>query len=231
MNDQRPDMNRREFLFGLAGSLLSFIPSRLFFASERITSRTSLVFHDVYFKHDTGPFHSESPERLNAIVNGLRESQLFPILQETHPEVAAVEWIREVHSNTYIATVRRDSVSGAEYLSTQSGNTVICKDSYEVALWAVGGLLSACDEVVSGKAKNAFCAIRPPGHHASQERGMGYCLFNNVAIAARYLQKRHKLEKVLIIDWDVHHGNGTQDIFYKDGSVFFFSTHRRDRYG
>jgi acetoin utilization deacetylase AcuC-like enzyme len=79
---------------------------------------------------------------------------------------------------------------------------------------------------MSGKAKNAFCAIRPPGHHASRDRGMGYCLFNNVAIAARYLQKKHKIEKVLIIDWDVHHGNGTQDIFFEDGSVFFFSTHQ-----
>jgi acetoin utilization deacetylase AcuC-like enzyme len=180
----------------------------------------------VYFKHDTGPFHSESPERLNAILDGLRENRLLSALEKTHPRAAAMEWIRQVHSDEYIDTVRRDVENGEEYLSTQSGNTVICKDSYEVALWAVGGLLSACDAVVSGRARNAFCAIRPPGHHASQDRGMGYCLFNNVAIAARYLQKKHKLQNVLIVDWDVHHGNGSQDIFFNDGSVFFFSTHQ-----
>jgi len=225
MNNNRPVMKRREFLFGL-GSLLSFIPVKPFFAYETIGSGTSLVFHDVYFKHDTGPFHSESPERLNAILNGLRENRLLSVLQETRPRAASLEWVRQVHSDAYIDIVRRDVESGEEYLSTQSGNTVICKDSYEVALWAVGGLLSACDAVVSGRAKNAFCAIRPPGHHASQDQGMGYCLFNNVAIAARYLQKKHKLEKVLIVDWDVHHGNGTQDIFFKDNSVFFFSTHQ-----
>jgi acetoin utilization deacetylase AcuC-like enzyme len=226
MNSFRPVLNRREFLFGLAGSFLSFIPSKPSSANETIASGTSLVLHDIYFKHDTGPFHSESPGRLKAIFDALRENRLLPALQETQPEAAPMEWIREVHSNTYIEIVRRDSESGAEYLSTHSGNTVICKDSYKVALWAVGGLLSACDAVMSGKAKNAFCAIRPPGHHASRDRGMGYCLFNNVAIAARYLQKKHKIEKVLIIDWDVHHGNGTQDIFFEDGSVFFFSTHQ-----
>lgn len=226
MNNNRPVVKRREFLFGLGGSLLSFIAAKPFVEYKTIASGTSLVFHDVYFKHDTGSFHSESPERLNAILNGLRENRLLSVLQETHPRAAALEWIRLAHSDAYIDIVRRDTESGEEYLSTQSGNTAICKDSYEVALWAVGGLLSACDEVVSGRAKNAFCAIRPPGHHASQSRGMGYCLFNNVAIAARYLQKKHKMEKVLIVDWDVHHGNGTQDIFFKDGSVFFFSTHQ-----
>ncbi len=225
MNTQRA-MHRREFLFGLAGALLSFLHSKPLFAKETIASRTALVFHDIYFEHDTGVFHSESPERLNAILNGLRESQLLPALQEIRPEASAREWIRLVHSDAYIDTVRRDSESGAEYLSTQSGNTVICKNSYEVALWAVGGILSACDAVIAGKATNAFCVLRPPGHHASRDRGMGYCLFNNVAIAARYLQKKHKLEKVLIIDWDVHHGNGTQDIFFEDGSVFFASTHQ-----
>jgi len=212
-------------LFGL-GSLLGYIPVKHFFAYETTASGTSLVFNEVYFKHDTGLFHPESPERLKAILNGLRENRLLSVLQETHPRAASLEWVRQVHSDAYIDTVRRDSESGAEHLSTQSGNTVICKDSYEVALWAVGGLLSACDAVVSGRAKNAFCAIRPPGHHASQDRGMGFCLFNNVAIAARYLQKKHKLGKVLIVDWDVHHGNGTQDIFFKDGSVFFCSTHQ-----
>jgi acetoin utilization deacetylase AcuC-like enzyme len=95
-----------------------------------------------------------------------------------------------------------------------------------VALLAAGGVLAAVDAVVAGRAGNAFCAVRPPGHHARPAQGMGFCIFNNVAIAARYAQKKHQIGKVLIVDWDVHHGNGTQDIFYEDGSVFYFSTHQ-----
>lgn len=219
-------LKRREFLYGLGGVLLNLFCSKSLSSQEKITSRTAVLLHDVYLRHDTGDFHSESPERLNAISGGLSENQLLPLLQRVHPRSVALEWVRLVHSDEYIDIVRQDVESGKPYLSTRSGNTAICKDSYEVALWAVGGLLSACDSVVSGEARNVFCAIRPPGHHASQSRGMGYCLFNNVAIAARYLQKKHKLEKVLIVDWDVHHGNGTQDIFFEDGSVFFFSTHQ-----
>jgi acetoin utilization deacetylase AcuC-like enzyme len=219
-------LKRREFLYGLGGVLLNLLCSKSLSSQDKTTSRTALIFHDVYLKHDTGEFHSESPARLKAISEGLNENQLLPLLQRVHPRPAALEWIRLVHREEYIDIVRRDVESGKQYLSTRSGNTAICKDSYEVALWAVGGLLSACDSVVSGGARNTFCAIRPPGHHASQSRGMGFCLFNNVAIAARYLQKKHKLEKVLIVDWDVHHGNGTQDIFFEDGSVFFFSTHQ-----
>jgi acetoin utilization deacetylase AcuC-like enzyme len=101
----------------------------------------------------------------------------------------------------------------------------ICARSYEVARAAVGGVLAACDAVVRGDVRNAFCAIRPPGHHALRDKAMGFCLFNNVAIAARYLQKKHGMSKILIVDWDVHHGNGTQDAFYEDGSVMYFSTH------
>jgi acetoin utilization deacetylase AcuC-like enzyme len=137
-----------------------------------------------------------------------------------------MHWIEKVHQQDYIEIVRQDVKSGARFLSTKSGNTAICPESFEVALWAVGGILKACDAVMSGDVKNAFCAVRPPGHHATPDRGMGYCLFNNVAIAARYLQEKHNLEKILIVDWDVHHGNGTQDVFYEDGSVFFFSTHQ-----
>lgn len=219
-------LKRREFLYGLGGVLLNLFCSKSLSSQEKTTSRTAVLLHDVYLRHDTGDFHSESPERLKAISGGLSENQLLPLLQRVQPRSVALEWVRLVHSDEYIDIVRQDVESGKQYLSTRSGNTAICKDSYEVALWAVGGLLSACDAVVSGEARNAFCAIRPPGHHASQIRGMGYCLFNNVAIAARYLQKKHKLEKVLIVDWDVHHGNGTQDIFFEDGSVFFFSTHQ-----
>ena len=132
------------------------------------------------------------------------------------------------HTRDYIAIVKRDVRAGARDLST--GDTALGARSLDVALDAVGGVLSAVDIVVGRKAKNAFCAVRPPGHHASAVRGMGFCIFNNVAVAARYAQKKHGLKRVLIADWDVHHGNGTQDIFYNDGSVFFFSTHQAPWY-
>ncbi|MBN1224844.1 MAG: histone deacetylase [Candidatus Aminicenantes bacterium] len=224
--EQNPLLGRRDFLNFLGCAAIS----PLFHLSSKQKdlqgSKTALVYSDIYFKHDTGEFHSESPQRLTAIYEGLKKNRLLSSLQVTRPEKAALEWILEVHEKPYMDIVLRDVESGARNLSTQSGNTVICKDSFDVALWSAGGVLTACDAVVSGKVKNAFCAVRPPGHHASSRRGMGYCLFNNVAVAARYLQKKHQLEKVLIMDWDVHHGNGTQDVFYEDDSVFFFSTHQ-----
>ena len=111
-----------------------------------------------------------------------------------------------------------------------TGDTTVGPRSLEVALMAAGGVLNAVDAVMSRKAANAFCVVRPPGHHARPVQGMGFCIFNNVAIAARYAQRKHGVERVLIVDWDVHHGNGTQDIFYTDGSVFFFSTHQSPWY-
>ena len=128
------------------------------------------------------------------------------------------------HSRQYIAIARRDVDSGAHALST--GDTDINRRSFEVALHAAGTCLNAVDLVFQKKAANAFCVVRPPGHHAGPARGMGFCLFNNIAIAARYAQRRYGIERVAIADWDVHHGNGTQDIFYTDPSVFFFSTHQ-----
>jgi acetoin utilization deacetylase AcuC-like enzyme len=124
--------------------------------------------------------------------------------------------------------VEREVMTGFHELST--GDTIISPRSLDAALRATGGALNAVDAVMSGKAKNAFCIVRPPGHHATAIRGMGFCLFDNIAIAARYAQKKHGVDRVLIADWDVHHGNGTQDIFYSDGSVFFFSTHQHPWY-
>jgi acetoin utilization deacetylase AcuC-like enzyme len=218
--------NRREFLHYAGSTALALMIPEFLSAEKKAPSKTSFLYHNIYLKHDTGEFHYETPERLKAILAKIREAKLLPSLQNLAPRKVSLEWIETVHQREYIEIVRRDVESGAQYLSTQSGNTVICMDSFEVALWAVGGALTACDAVIEGKTRNVFCAIRPPGHHATPNRGMGYCLFNNVAIAARYLQKRYKIGKVLIIDWDVHHGNGTQEIFYEDGSVFFFSTHQ-----
>jgi acetoin utilization deacetylase AcuC-like enzyme len=135
-----------------------------------------------------------------------------------------------VHDRAYIDLVTREltNVTGAKELST--GDTEVTADSLAAARAAVGGVLNAVDSVMSGRSKNAFCAVRPPGHHATRNRGMGFCIFNNVAIAARYLQKMHGIRRVLIVDFDYHHGNGTQDIFYEDDSVFYFSTHHYGAY-
>jgi len=127
-----------------------------------------------------------------------------------------------------VQTVRDEIQAGRRNLST--GDTTLCKDTLTAALLAAGGVMAAVDAVVAGEVKNAFCVVRPPGHHAGPGKGMGFCVFNNLAIATRYAQKRHKLAKVLIADWDVHHGNGTQDVFYEDPSVLFFSTHQSPWY-
>jgi acetoin utilization deacetylase AcuC-like enzyme len=132
------------------------------------------------------------------------------------------------HTRSYLDTAKRDVAEGRDDLST--GDTTICPRSLDVALRAVGGVMNAVDLVMTGKLHNAFCAVRPPGHHARPAQGMGFCLFNNIAIGARHAQKKHGAEKVLIVDWDVHHGNGTQDIFYEDGSVLFCSTHQSPWY-
>ncbi|HLJ48000.1 MAG TPA: histone deacetylase [Bryobacteraceae bacterium] len=181
---------------------------------------TALLADPVYKEHYTGPGHPERPERFDAVVTALQGLPLAHV--ESRP--ATIDEITLCHSPRYVQTVQRDVASGYGTLST--GDTTISAGSAEVALRAVGGVLNAVDAVMSRGASNAFCVVRPPGHHATPDRGMGFCIFNNVAIGARYAQKKHGAERVLIVDWDVHHGNGTQDIFYGDGSVLFFSTHQ-----
>jgi len=186
--------------------------------------RTAILYTHVFKQHDTGPSHPESPERCDAVMRGLEHAGLRQRLLALAPRMAGDEEVLACHTGSYLRTVRHDIASGAENLST--GDTAIGERSLTVALQAAGGVLGAVDAVVARRAKNAFCVVRPPGHHATPDRGMGFCIFNNVALAARYAQRKHGIEKVLIVDWDVHHGNGTQEIFYADPSVFYFSTHQ-----
>jgi acetoin utilization deacetylase AcuC-like enzyme len=154
----------------------------------------------------------------------LRQAGLLDRLVHVDRRATTEEELLLCHTPEYLRTAKHDVLSGRPSLST--GDTDITPNSWDVAAQAAGGVLNAVDAVVTGTARNAFCAVRPPGHHASAGRGMGFCFFNNAALAARYAQRRHDLERVLIVDWDVHHGNGTQDIFYSDPSVFCFSTHQ-----
>ncbi|MFC1553515.1 histone deacetylase [candidate division KSB1 bacterium] len=189
---------------------------------------TCYLNDEIFLKHDTGAGHPENPERLSYIDKKLKDAQFFDDLELISPAEADLKHIELVHPVSYIEIVKNECEAGYSQLST--GDTVICRDSYNIARNAVGGVLNAVDMVMTGKVKNAFCAVRPPGHHASQERGMGFCVFNNIAVAARYAQNNYGIERVMIVDWDVHHGNGTQDIFYSDGSVFFMSTHQSPLY-
>lgn len=189
---------------------------------------TALLLDPIYQQHDPGAGHPESVQRHVAVTQALTQAGLVGKTLAVVPRVATVEEIALCHDRGYIATARKDVEDGLEDLST--GDTAICARSYDVATQAVGGVLNAVDAVFSGKATNAFCAVRPPGHHARPAQGMGFCLFNNIAIAARHAQTKHGAQKVVIVDWDVHHGNGTQDIFYEDDSVLFFSTHQSPLY-
>jgi acetoin utilization deacetylase AcuC-like enzyme len=193
--------------------------------------RTGLVFDDIYLRHLAGNTgHPERPERLLAIREGLENSGQLKALYRIAPRRATEDELALVHDRSYLELVRRElsNLKGVRELST--GDTLASPDSFEVAHFAAGGVLNATDAVMAGTVRNAFCAVRPPGHHATPTRGMGFCIYNNVAIAARYLQKVHGVLRVLIVDWDYHHGNGTQDTFYDDPSVFYFSTHHYGAY-
>jgi acetoin utilization deacetylase AcuC-like enzyme len=185
---------------------------------------TGLLADSVTKEHNTGRGHPERAERFDAAFSAVKDLDLAPI----EARVANEDEVALCHSREYVRLVEREVITGFHELST--GDTIICPRSLDAALRATGGVLNAVDAVIAKRVRNAFCIVRPPGHHATPTRGMGFCLFNNIAIGARYAQRKHGVGRVLIADWDVHHGNGTQDIFYTDGSVFFFSTHQHPWY-
>jgi acetoin utilization deacetylase AcuC-like enzyme len=186
--------------------------------------RTGFLYDERYLLHDTGLGHPESPDRLKAIYQGIKDAGLLPKLTIIQARRADLKWIETVHSKNYIERFEAACRSGdsmLDYPDNQMGT-----DTFETALLAVGGVLDAAGRVMTGKLDNVFCAVRPPGHHAEYDHAMGFCYFNNVAIAARYLQLEWGIQRVGIIDIDVHHGNGTQHIFEEDPDVFYYSIHQ-----
>ncbi|HET9215433.1 MAG TPA: histone deacetylase [Terriglobia bacterium] len=193
-------------------------------------TQTGLLFDDVYLRHLAGVDHPERPERLTAIWAGLEQAGLIKDLIRIAPRRVTTEELLLVHSQEYIDLVRRELANLKAPGELSTGDTAISPGSFETAQFAAGGVLNAVEAVMTRKTRNAFCAVRPPGHHATPSRGMGFCIYNHVAIAARYAQKMHGVRRVLIVDWDYHHGNGTQDIFYEDESVLVFDTHHYGAY-
>jgi acetoin utilization deacetylase AcuC-like enzyme len=189
---------------------------------------TGLVCDPAFRRHDTGAFHPERPARMDAVLQGLHLAGLLSGIRLIAPRPASDEELLRVHTPAYLAQVQADLAAGRHELST--GDTAIGPESERIARLAAGGTLAAVEAVMAGQVANAFAVVRPPGHHANAERGMGFCLYNNVAVAARHLQAVHGLQRVLIADWDVHHGNGSEAIFLADPSVLFCSTHQAPHY-
>jgi acetoin utilization deacetylase AcuC-like enzyme len=183
----------------------------------------TLLYSDpLFLKHDTGR-HPERPERLRSIIAGLEKAGIVKKCKAGAYKPLDEDTVARIHSAKQITQVKQLAAHGGGFVDA---DTIVSADSFKVALAAAGACVAAVDAVVKGTDKNALCLVRPPGHHATPVRSMGFCLFNNVAVAARHARNTHELSKVLIVDWDVHHGNGTQDIFYEDPEVVFYSIHR-----
>ena len=183
---------------------------------------TAVVVDREYLKHVPGAGHPERPERIQVLLDlaANLDPKRYTLLP---PRSASREDIARVHGPDHVRLVESTSKVNGFALD---GDTITCRDSFAVALLAAGGFLTALDAIAAGENANAFVMARPPGHHALPDRAMGFCLFNTIAIGAEYLKQRYHAKRIMIVDWDVHHGNGTQDIFYQDPSVMFLSTHQ-----
>ncbi len=192
---------------------------------------TLLVTHPCFVLHDTGPGHPERPDRMRAIDKVMAHDHFKGLTRMDAPLREDVEdVIAYAHPRDYIETIKDSRPGQGDDSVHLDPDTVLSPGSWEPALRAVGAGLMAVDKVVSGEVSNAFCQVRPCGHHAETARAMGFCFFNNVAVAAQYARKKHGLERVAVVDWDVHHGNGTQDIFWAQKDLYFASTHQMPLY-
>ncbi len=187
---------------------------------------TLLLSHPTCHRHEM-PGSPETPSRLDAIEQALQSSQFSLLKREDCPN-ADPEQIARAHTQAYVEAIQKHTPDSGDFWITD--DTSLCPHSYDAAQKAAGGAVRAVDAIMSGEAKNAFCAIRPPGHHAEKQRAMGFCLFNNAAIAAHHARDTHGLERIAVIDFDVHHGNGTQDIFWQEPDFFYGSTHQMPLY-
>ncbi len=186
--------------------------------------KTGFLYDEAYLLHDTGSYHPETAERLTCIYNGIKEAGLLSKLTLLKGKSADMKWIETVHDLSYIRRFEELCFAGKKTLDYPDNQ--MCTYTFETALLAVGGILNAVNLVMKGDLDNVFCAVRPPGHHAEKNKAMGFCYFNNVAIAAKYVQQACGFKKVMIVDFDVHHGNGTQHLFEQDPTVFYYSIHQ-----
>ncbi len=189
--------------------------------------KTGIVKDWRYREHDMGDYHPESPRRIQAIYEMLEGEKIFSSFPIIDPRPAKHEEIAFIHTNEYVEQIKETAGRERAYLDPDTSTS---PRSYEVALLAAGGLMKAADRVMEGKIQNGFALVRPPGHHAEASQARGFCIFNNVAIAAQYLIKKWGLQRILIVDWDLHHGNGTQNSFYSRSDILYFSTHQFPHY-
>ena len=191
---------------------------------EPLSSATGFAYDAGFLKHDAGSGHPECPARLSWTMAYLNKQDWFTSLIPVAARTADTQRVQQIHSNQYMRHARETCQSGAPYLDSR--DVGVCRDSYDVALLAAGTPLAIADAMMNRSIGNGFALLRPPGHHAEFNMALGFCLFNNVAVLTRYLQQQHGLDKILILDWDVHHGNGTQHSFEEDPSVLYISTHQ-----
>ncbi|MBU4318919.1 MAG: histone deacetylase [Proteobacteria bacterium] len=185
--------------------------------------KTGFLYDERFLNHETGLMHPESADRLRVVMSQLKETGLIEKLRLITAEFAETRWLELVHGKDYIERLKTHCLSDETTFDFSDNRT--CSETFNTASLAVGGILKTIRMVMDGELDNAFCAVRPPGHHAESGRAMGFCYFANVAIAAKYIQANWNIRRIAIIDFDVHHGNGTQRVFESDPSVFYYSVH------